>query len=105
MPTENEEFYYNATAYVGVRQKDTISLSWLGPNFSNSINRKELSKRYQTNLFSEPLSPKTQLSNFHRNITLTTFVFGQVTNGKELKKTKIKKKEFEEENKTPGKCL
>jgi hypothetical protein len=44
MPTKNEDYYYNGTTYLGIRQNDTIGLSWLGPNFSNSSDRKELSK-------------------------------------------------------------
>lgn len=44
MPTKSEDYYYNAAACLGVRQNDTLSLSWLGPYFNNSTDGKELSK-------------------------------------------------------------
>ena len=43
MPSENEMWYYNATSYLGVRESDTISLSHLGPDFTNSSDRQEQS--------------------------------------------------------------
>lgn len=59
IPTKNKGYYYNATTYLGVRQKDTISLSWLGPNFSNSTNRKELSKEIRQACFKTFVSKDT----------------------------------------------
>src|SRR5258706_1055818 len=42
-PNPNHDWYYDATCYLGLRKGDTVLLSWLGPNFSNSNNQKELS--------------------------------------------------------------
>ena len=60
MPTENEMWYYNATSYLGVRQSDTISLSWLGPSFTNSTDRQEQSKYIRQECFRTFVSKDTK---------------------------------------------
>jgi hypothetical protein len=96
MPTENYEFYYNATAYLGVRQKDTISLSFLGPSFSNSIDKKELSKLTRQTFFRMFVSKDTtaQYANKY-NLNDTRFWTG--SEWKKIEEDKIKRQEFEEE--------
>lgn len=44
VPDKNHEWYYDATCYLGIKQSDTILLSWIGPNFSNSENPEKLSE-------------------------------------------------------------
>lgn len=44
VPDEKHQWYYDATGYLGIRKSDSISLKWLGPNFTNSINKHELSE-------------------------------------------------------------
>ncbi len=96
MPTENEDFYYNATAYLGVRQKDIISLSWLGPNFSNSTNRKELSKDIRQACFRTFVSKDTT-EQYGQKYNLNDIRFWTGDEWKRIERDKIKKKEFEEE--------
>lgn len=43
-PDKTSEWYYDATCYLGLKERDTILLSWIGPNFSNSMNINELSE-------------------------------------------------------------
>lgn len=38
------KWYYDATCYLGYRQKDTLSLFWIGPSYINSKDRVELKK-------------------------------------------------------------
>lgn len=44
VPDKNHDWYYDATCYLGLKQRDTVLLSWIGPNFSNSENPEELSE-------------------------------------------------------------
>ena len=59
MLTKSEDYYYNATAYLGVRQKDTLSLSCL----DQILVTQPTEKNYQKilgKLVLEPLFLKTQ---------------------------------------------
>lgn len=96
MPIKNEDYYYNATAYLGIRQNDIISLSWLGPNFSNSTNRKELSKNIRQACFRTFVSKDTTELNAHK-YNLNDIRFWTGSEWKKIEEDKIKKKEFEEE--------
>jgi hypothetical protein len=96
MPTENEDFYYNATAYLGVRQKDTISLSWLGPNFSNSTNIEKLSKAIRQECFRTFVSKDTSGPYSHK-YNFNDIRFWTGSEWQKIEEDKIKKKEFEEE--------
>lgn len=97
MLTENEDFYYDATAYLGIREKDSITLSWLGPRFSNSTDRNELSKLVRVVYFSTFVSKDTT-KNIQINITSMIFAFGKVMNGRKLRKTKYMKKSYKRKN-------
>jgi len=44
IPDKNGMWYYNATSYLSTRQRDTINLSLLGPNFTNSTDKQEQSQ-------------------------------------------------------------
>ena len=96
MPTINKEFYYDATAYLGIRQKDTLSLSWLGPNFSNSTNRKELSKDIRQACFRTFVSKDTTEYNAHK-FNLNDIRFWTSNEWKIIEEETIKRKEFQEE--------
>lgn len=96
MPAENEDFYFNATTYLGVRQMDTISLSWLGPNFSNSTNRKELSKDIRQTCFRTFISKDTTVQNAQK-YNLNDIRFWTSAEWKRIENDKIKRREFEEE--------
>jgi hypothetical protein len=96
MPTKNENYYYNATTYLGIRQKDTLSLSWLGPNFSNSTNRKELSKDIRQACFRTFVSKDTT-EQYAQKYNLNDIRFWTSSEWKKIEEDKIKKNEFEEE--------
>lgn len=51
IPNKNEKWYYNATAYLAVREKDSLRLSWLGPNFTNAENKNKLSQEIREACF------------------------------------------------------
>lgn len=96
MPTENHDYYYNASAYLGIRQKDTISLSFLGPGFSNSIDKKELSKLVRQTFFRTFVSKDTTLK-YANKYNLNDIRFWTGSEWKKIEEDKIKTKEFEEE--------
>ncbi|MCJ7935384.1 MAG: hypothetical protein MUW56_17610 [Chryseobacterium sp.] len=45
MPDKNYNWYYNATCYLGIKEQDSFLLSWIGPNYTNSYDMKDISKR------------------------------------------------------------
>jgi hypothetical protein len=96
IPTENEDFYFNATAYLGIRQMDTISLFWLGPNLSNSTSRKELSKDIREACFRTFVSKDTTEQNAQK-YNLNDIRFWTSAEWKRIEEAKIRKREFEEE--------
>lgn len=95
-PDDNYEWYYDATCYLGVRQNDMISLSWLGPSFTNSYDKSELSgiirDFYFTNFASEN---RVELYAYEYN--LNDIRFWNCSIWKEIENKKIRKKKFEEE--------
>lgn len=96
MPTKNEDYYYNATCYLGVRQQDTLSLSWLGPNFSNSTDKKELSKDIRQACFRTFISKDTTEQYAHK-YNLDDIRFWTSSEWEKIEEDKIKRKEFGEE--------
>ncbi|MBO9204038.1 MULTISPECIES: hypothetical protein [Niastella] len=69
-PDKTHRWYYEGTSYLGKKMGDSLSLSWIGPSFSNSINKAELSKilrdyyfmEYATMDASEPTGCKYNLN-------------------------------------------
>ena len=96
MPTENEMWYYNATSYLGVRQRDTISLSWLGQSFTNSTDKQEQSNYIRQECFRTFVSKDTTEKYAHR-YNLNDCRFWTSSEWQKIEEDKIKKKEFEEE--------
>ena len=96
MPTENEMWYYNATSYLGVRQGDTISLSWLGQSFTNSTDKQEQSNYIRQECFRTFVSKDTTEKYAHR-YNLNDGRFWTSSEWQKIEEDKIKKKEFEEE--------
>jgi len=95
MPTENYDFYYNASAYLGIRQKDTISLSFLGPSFSNSIDKKEFSKLIRQTFFRTFVSKDT-IAEYANKYNLNDTRFWTGSEWKKIEQDKIKRREYEE---------
>lgn len=96
MPTENEMWYYNATSYLGIRQSDTISLSWLGPSFTNSTDKQEQSNYIRQECFRTFVSKDTTEKYAHK-YNLNDVRFWTSSEWQKIEEDKIKKKEFEEE--------
>jgi hypothetical protein len=51
VPDTGSEWYYDATCYLGLRQKDTIELSWIGPVFTNSTDKQNVSNEIRQACF------------------------------------------------------
>ena len=96
MPTENEMWYYNATSYLGIRQSDTISLSRLGPDFTNSTDKQEQSNYVRQACFRTFVSKDTTEKYAHK-YNLNDVRFWTSSEWQKIEEDKIKKKEFEEE--------
>lgn len=96
MPTQNEMWYYNATSYLGVRQSDTISLSWLGPSFTNSTDKHEQSNYIRQECFRTFVSKDTTEKYAHR-YNLNDVRFWISSEWQKIEEDKIKRKDFEEE--------
>lgn len=66
VPDKNFSFYYDATCYIGIREKDSINLKWLGPGFTNSIDKKKLSQTIRYYYFKEFAVDDTSNGNIYR---------------------------------------
>ncbi|WP_214229240.1 hypothetical protein [Pedobacter sp. B4-66] len=96
MPDKTYDWYYDATCYLGIKKNDTISLSWIGPSFTNSYHIKELSNIIRDNYFNR--MPSSSVSNVPRyNLNDRRFWNSSVWN--EVKKRELEQREFEEEKK------
>src|SRR3979409_2331538 len=96
MPIKNEMWYYDATSYLGIRQGDTIGLSLLGPGFSNSTDKRELSNDIRQACFRTFVSKDTTEKYAYKfNLNDTRFWTSSVW--QKIEDDKIKKKEFDEE--------
>ena len=98
MPDKNETWYYNATSYLGVRQNDSINLSWLGPNFSNSNDISDLSNILRNACF-KTFVTKDTVSEYAHKYNLNDTRFWSSNEWQIIEKDKIKKLEFEKEKK------
>lgn len=98
MPDKNHEWYYDATCYLGVRQNNTISLSWIGPNFSNSTDKEELSSIIRDSYFTE-FATKDTVGAYTYKYNLNDIRFWNSPIWKKIEEEKLKKKEFENEKK------
>jgi len=43
MPNKMHKWYYDGTCYLGIKKDDTVNVNWIGPSFTNSYDRYELS--------------------------------------------------------------
>jgi hypothetical protein len=51
MPDKKYTWYYDGTCYLGERKADTILLSWIGPVFTNSYNKEDISENIREDCF------------------------------------------------------
>ena len=98
MPDKDHEWYYNATCYLGIRQSDTISLSWIGPNFSNYTDRRSLSEIIRNSYFTEFATTDT-VGLFTYKYNLNDIRFWDCSIWQEIEEKKVKRKELEVEKK------
>lgn len=98
LPNTKNKFYYDATCYLGSRVNDSISLSWIGPSFTNSPNRYELSKLIRDYYFRSFASMDSSGLNIHK-YNLDDVRFWDCPIWKEVESEEKKRKEFESEKK------
>ena len=96
IPTENKMWYYDATSYLGIRQSDTICLSRLGPDFTNSTNKQEQSNYIRQACFRNFVSKDTTEKYAHK-YNLNDVRFWTSSEWQKMEEDKVKKKEFEQE--------
>lgn len=96
MPTENKLWYYNATSYLGTRQGDSISLSRLGPDFTNSTDQQEQSNYIREACF-RTLVSKDTTKKYAYKYNLNDLRFWTCTVWQKIEEDKVIKREFEEE--------
>ncbi|MGC4128048.1 MAG: hypothetical protein QM564_00500 [Bergeyella sp.] len=53
IPDKKYKWYYNATCYLGIKQEDSFLLSWIGPNYTNSYDMEDISKRIRSYYFKQ----------------------------------------------------
>jgi hypothetical protein len=63
IPDKKYNWYYDGTCYVGEKLKDSLRLSWIGPSFSNSVNKEKLSAILKDYYFTEFAGNDTTVPN------------------------------------------
>jgi hypothetical protein len=96
VPDKKYDWYYDATCYLGVRKNDTISLSFIGPSFTNSYNKSELSSIIRDAYFTD-FATKDTIGLHTYKYNMNDVRFWDCSIWKEIEDKKIKKQEFEEE--------
>lgn len=99
LPSNKYTWYYDATCYLGIRQNDTICLSWIGPSFSNSSDSDELSKTIRNEYFTKYARIKNVEGEYRYKYNIGDVRFWDCPIWEEIKEEKRKRIEFEEEKK------
>jgi hypothetical protein len=94
MPDRDNAWYYDATCYLGVRRNDTISLSWIGPVFTNSFDEQSISNYIREACFRTFVKKDTSNA-YNYNLNDTRFWDSPIW--EKIEEEKIKKQKFEEE--------
>jgi len=94
VPDNENTCYYDATSYLGIRQGNTISLTWKGPVFTNSSSERDISLDIRVACFNNFVTKDTT-DIYEYNLNDTRFWNSSVW--KEIEEDKIKKQEFEDE--------
>ncbi|HAL82768.1 MAG TPA: hypothetical protein DCO83_11460 [Mucilaginibacter sp.] len=93
-PDVNSDWYYDGSCYLGTRQKDTFSLSWIGPSFDNSPDKTKLIDQvheYYFRLYATEKDPKDRY-----RYNLNDIRFWNAPIWKEQEDKKQREKEFQE---------
>lgn len=94
MPDKNESWYYDATTFLGVRRNDSITLSWLRPNFSNSTDLSKISNILRTKCF-KTFVTKDTVGEYAHKYNLNDIRFWSGKEWQKIENDKIKQMEFE----------
>lgn len=94
VPNKNYDWYYDATCYLGVKQKGKINLFWIGPSFTNSNDKEELSRTIRDSYFTNfATKDTTGLHTYKYNMNDLRFWDSAIW--KEIEFKKIEEQEFE----------
>ena len=66
MPNKDKVWYYDGTSYLGVRQNDTIRLSWVRSTYSHFHDQQELSNYVREVFFRTYVSKDTTVKYAHK---------------------------------------
>ncbi|MFC4230618.1 hypothetical protein ACFOW1_01860 [Parasediminibacterium paludis] len=97
--TSEYAWYYDATCYLGIRQNDTICMSWIGPSFSNFSDRDELSETLRNEYFTKYAKIKNVEGDYRYRYNIGDVRFWDCPIWAEVEEKKRKRIEFEEEKK------
>ena len=96
LPSKDKDYYYNATAYLCVRQQDTLTLTWLKSSLTNSTDKSELSKDVREAYFRTFVSKDTT-EKYAYKYNLDDIRFWTSSVWRKIEEDNVKRKEFEEE--------
>lgn len=96
VPNMKYTWYYDGTCYLGTKQHDTLVLGWLGPSFTNSFNKIELSAIIRDAYFTSYATRDT-ISAFSHKYNLNDMRFWSSIIWKQIEEKKASRKAFEEE--------
>lgn len=97
LPDKNHGWYYDATCYLGIRRKDSISLSWIGPSFTNAENISELKNISRKSYFTEYSTMKDIYGQYRYKYNIGDTRFWDCPIWKEQEDKEVRRKEFEKE--------
>ena len=95
-PDANADWYYDATCYLATRQKDSLDLSFIGPNFRNYTIKEELRQLVRENYFRIFATEKDVKGAAYMYYNLNDIRFWSCKIWKEQEAKKREEKEFEE---------
>jgi len=96
IPDKNSDWYYNATVYLAVRERDSIELSWFGPSFTNSIDLSGVSQIIRDHCFREFASKSTNTPN-ERNYNFNDIRFWTSSVWQKFEEKERERVEYERE--------
>ena len=98
MPNKEYEWYYEATCYLGQRENDTIRLNWIGPSFTNSYDKQEVSSLIRESCLTN-FATKDTIGAFTYKYNMNDIRFWNSSIWQEMEEKRERRKEFEEEKK------
>lgn len=93
-PENENTWYYDATTYLGIRKGNTISLTWIGPVFTNSSSERDISMDIREACFNNFVTKDTT-DIYEYNLNDKRFWSSSIW--REIEYEKLMKQKFEEE--------